>query len=81
MSWIADLVAGFFRSLFAWIEDMRRDTARVEAEKSSAVSSAKDDADDIIGEIADERSKVRQLDDADLIAERLRKRKSGNADV
>jgi hypothetical protein len=74
MSWLASLVAGFFGSLFAWLEEMRRDKARVSAEKDAAVTAVDDETDDIIGEIADERSKVTQLDDAELIAERLRKR-------
>ena len=76
MSWVADIVAGFFRSLFTWLEAMRQDKARVEAERDSAVASVDDETDDIIGEIADERSKVSQSSDADDIAKRLRSRKS-----
>jgi hypothetical protein len=76
VSWVADIVAGFFRSLFTWLETMRRDKARVEAERDSAVASVDDETDDIIQEIADERSKVSQSSDADDIARRLRERKS-----
>ena len=76
MSWVADIVAGFFRSLFTWLETMRQDKARVEAERDSAVDSADDQTDDVIQEIADERSKVSQSSDADDIARRLRERKS-----
>lgn len=76
MSWIADIVAGIFRSLFAWLEDMRRDKARVEAEKDAAVTSVDDETDEQIQKIADERSQITQSDDADEIAKRLRERKS-----
>jgi hypothetical protein len=76
VSWLIQIVGDFFRSLFAWFEVWRKDSAHVDSAKEAAVEAAKDVADDIISEIADERSKLDMSSDPDTIARRLRERKS-----
>jgi hypothetical protein len=73
---IAQVIAGLFGRLLEALRLKRQDGERDDANRKSATAEAEVETQDVLGEIADARSRLPVGGSADDIASRLRKRRN-----